>query len=146
MKSTRLLTLRARNRPRFVRRGVHDKKKLSPSWRMPKGGHNKMRRQLKAKGALPTPGYGSPAAVRGLHPSGYREVLVHNTASLAGLNAENDAIRIGGTVGLRNRLKIQERALEQGLKVLNPRSAGEEAEAETAPEAVEETTEVMADE
>jgi large subunit ribosomal protein L32e len=122
-KSTRLLTLRARNRPRFIRRGVHDKKKLSPSWRMPKGAHNKMRRQLKAKGALPTPGYGSPAAVRGLHPSGFRDVLVYNVDSLSGLNPETEAIRIGGTVGMKARMKIQAAALEQGLKILNPRES-----------------------
>jgi large subunit ribosomal protein L32e len=137
--STRLLTLRARNRPRFVRRGVHDKKKLSSSWRMPKGAHNKMRRQLKAKGALPTPGYGSPVAVRGLHPSGFRDVLIYNADSLSGLNPETDAIRIGGTVGMKTRMKIQAAALEQGLKVLNPRQSREE-------EQPEETAEVSADE
>ncbi len=147
-KSTRLLTLRARNRPRFIRRGVHDKQKLSASWRMPKGAHNKMRRQLKAKGALPTPGYGSPAAVRGLHPSGFRDVLVFNVASVSGLDPATDAIRIGGTVGRKTRMKIQEAALEQGLKVLNPREIVE-AEVEPVPEEspVEETTEeVTADE
>jgi large subunit ribosomal protein L32e len=132
-KPTRLLTLRARNRPRFIRRGVHDKKKLSASWRMPKGAHNKMRRQLKAKGALPTPGYGSPAAIRGLHPSGYRDVLVFNVASLSGLDPETEAIRIGGTVGMKSRMKIQAVALELGLKILNPHEAGE-IEAEAAPE------------
>jgi large subunit ribosomal protein L32e len=141
MKTTRLLTLRAHTRPRFIRRGVHDKKKLSHSWRMPKGGHNKMRRQLKAKGVLPTPGYGSPAAVRGLHPSGFQEILIHNVSSLEGLDSKRDAIRIAGTVGMRKRVKIQERALEQGLKILNPRSTGEE----TAP-APEEPEEVTSDE
>lgn len=143
-KSTRLLTLRARNRPRFIRRGVHDKKKLSSSWRMPKGAHNKMRRQLKAKGALPTPGYGSPAAVRGLHPSGFREVRVFNVASLTGLDPETEAIRIGGTVGMKARIKIQAAALEQGLKVLNPRETGEQRE--TEPVAEEAATEVTTDE
>lgn len=133
---TRLLAQRARARMRFVRRGVHDKKKLSSSWRMPKGQHNKMRRQLKAKGALPTPGFGSPALVRGLHPSGYREVLVHNEKLLEGLNPASEAIRIGGTVGMRKRESIQKKALELGLKVLNPRAP----EGETTAE--EETSEV----
>jgi large subunit ribosomal protein L32e len=117
---TRLLAVRARARMRFIRRGVHDKKKLDPAWRKPKGHHNKMRRQLKAKGALPRPGYGSPRAIRSLHPSGYREVLVYNEQLLEGLNPEQDAIRIGRTVGRRKREGIQQRALEQGLKVLNP--------------------------
>jgi large subunit ribosomal protein L32e len=108
---------------------------------MPKGAHNKMRRQLKAKGALPTPGFGSPAKVRGLHPSGFREVLVSNVASLAGINPETEAVRIAATVGMRNRVKIQAKALEQGLKILNPRSLEEEE----GP-AGEETREVASDE
>jgi large subunit ribosomal protein L32e len=107
-----------------------------------------MRRQLKSKGALPTPGYGSPAAVRGLHPSGFREVLVYNATSLSGLDPETVAIRIGGTVGLRTRTKIQAIALEQGLKVLNPRTTGEEEAEPALEEASEEepTEEVAADE
>ena len=127
---TRLLAVRARARMRFIRRGVHDKKKLDPAWRRPKGLHNKMRRQLKAKGALPRPGYGSPRAVRSLHPSGYREVLVYNEQLLEGLNPKQEAIRIGRTVGRRKREGIQQRALEQGLKVLNPMTI----EAETPEE------------
>ncbi len=150
MKQTRLLTLRAHSRPRFVRRGVHDKKKLSSSWRMPKGAHNKMRRQLKAKGALPTPGYGSPAAVRGLHPSGFREVRVFCAASLEGLDPALDAIRIAAGVGMRSRIRIQEKALKQGLRVLNPRAVekktAEEEPEEPATETTEETTEATEDE
>lgn len=131
---TRLLAVRARARMRFIRRGVHDKKKLDPAWRKPKGHHNKMRRQLKAKGALPRPGYGSPRAVRCLHPSGYREALVHNERLLEGLNPERDAVRIGRTVGRRKREGIQQKALEQGFKVLNPMIVEQEIPAEEEPE------------
>jgi large subunit ribosomal protein L32e len=59
--------------------------------------------------------------------------------SLSGLNPETEAIRIGGTVGMKARMKIQAAALEQGLKILNPRESGvKEAEpaVEEAPEEV----------
>jgi len=59
--------------------------------------------------------------VRGYHPSGYQEVLVHTPAQLEGLDAETQAVRIGRTVGGRKRALIQRRALELGLKILNPK-------------------------
>lgn len=132
----RLIRVRTRhNKPAFKRRGLHRKVKLADVWRRPRGLHNKQRRQFKAKGALPRPGYGSPAAVRGMHPSGYAEVLVFTSADLAGLNPETQAVRIAGSVGNRKRGAIQERALELGLKVLNAKDLTPAAE---APAAVEE--------
>jgi large subunit ribosomal protein L32e len=71
----RLIRMRAGNRARFQRRGIHEKQRLADVWRKPKGRHNKLRRQIKAKGPLPRPGYGSPAAVRGLHPCGLQDKI-----------------------------------------------------------------------
>jgi Ribosomal protein L32E len=71
-------------------------------------------------------------------------VRVFNVASLTGLDPETEAIRIGGTVGMKARIKIQAAALEQGLKVLNPRETGEQRE--TEPVAEEAATEVTTDE
>ncbi|MDH7593914.1 MAG: 50S ribosomal protein L32e [Methanomicrobiales archaeon] len=118
---TKCLSIRRRRRIRFVRRGVHDKKKLGSAWRRPKGRHNKMRRRLKSKGRLPAPGFGSPALVRGLHPSGYREVLVHNETMLRGLEASTHAIRVAASVGGRRYVTIEREALQMGLRILNPR-------------------------
>jgi len=85
---------------------------------MPRGLHNKQRRQKKAKGALPTPGFGSPIAVRGMHPSGYKEVQVYTLDDLDGLDPAEHAVRIGATVGRKKRTIIQEQATAAGLKVL----------------------------
>ena len=117
----RLLRLRNRVRPRFQRRGVHDKKRLADVWRKPKGRHNKLRRQIRAKGPLPRPGFGSPSAVRGLHPSGLEDVLVYNEAGLAALDPAAQAVRIASGVGMKKRAEIQRKAAEAGLRVLNPR-------------------------
>lgn len=126
----RLIRIRSQRRVTFKRRGFHAKKSLAAVWRRPRGHHNKMRRQLKAKGALPTPGYGSPAGVRGLHPSGYAEVMVYNTDHIAGLDNETQAIRISGSVGGRKRKAILQAALAAGVKVLNARAAPAEQESE----------------
>ena len=125
---TRLLRARNGVRPRFQRRGVHEKKRLADVWRKPKGRHNKLRRQIRAKGPLPRPGYGSPAAVRGLHPSGFEDVLVHNEAMLASLDPAVQAVRIAAGVGMKKRAEIQRKAAEAGLRVLNPRKIEAPAE------------------
>lgn len=118
----RLIRVRTDKRAKFKRDGEGKKKQLSDSWRMPRGLHNKQRRQKKAKGSLPTPGFGSPIAVRGMHPSGYREVHVYTYGDLEGLDPVAQAVRIGATVGRKKRTIIQEQATAAGLKVLNART------------------------
>jgi large subunit ribosomal protein L32e len=133
----RLIRMRNGNRPRFQRRGIHEKKRLADVWRKPKGRHNKLRRQIKAKGPLPRPGYGSPAAVRGLHPCGLAEILVFNEAMLEALDPKVYAVRMASGVGKKKKMEIQKKAMDAGLKVLNPRQA-EAPEEEPAEEPAEE--------
>ncbi len=126
----RLLNARKTNKaslPEFRRIDAHKKAKLDPSWRRPRGHHAQLRRKKKAKGAFVKAGYGSPALVSGYHPSGYREVLVHRPADVAGI-AKTEAIRIGRTVGRRKQLEIERVAREQNIKVLNPLNTFEGAQ------------------
>lgn len=123
----RLIRVRAAKRARFHRGGYGTKMQLSDSWRRPRGLQSKQRMQKKAKGAHPTPGYGSPIAVRGLHPSGYQDILVHNLAEMEGLDAATQAARIAGAVGMKKREQMQARAVELGLKVLNPKETSRTA-------------------
>ncbi len=118
----RLLRVRARQKakkPEFNFHDSHKKKRLGTSWRKPRGLHNKLRQQVASKGKLVRPGFGSPAAVRGFHPSGVPEMLVNNVAELT--RAEGCAVRIASAVGMKKRLEIQAKAAEMGLKVLNPK-------------------------
>ena len=117
----RLIRVRTDKGARFKRDGYGKKRQLSDSWRKPRGQHNKQREQKKAKGALPKPGFGSPVAVRGMHPSGFFEVLVTSLKDLEGLDPKTQAVRLGATVGTRKRIIIQEQAVSAGLKVLNAR-------------------------
>ena len=117
----RLIRVRVEKGATFKRDGYGKKKQLSDSWRKPKGQHNKQREQKKAKGALPKPGFGSPIAVRGMHPSGFFEVLISSVKELEGIDPKTHAIRIGATVGERTRVGLQEKAIAEGFKVLNAR-------------------------
>ncbi len=116
----------------FKRDGYGKKRQLSDSWRKPRGQHNKQREQKKAKGALPKPGFGSPIAVRGMHPSGFFEVLVATLTELEGLDPKTQAVRISGTVGDRKRVGLQAAAIAAGLKVLNAKTVKSAPETEKA--------------
>ena len=126
----RLIRVRADKGATFKRDGYGKKKQLSDSWRKPRGQHNKQREQKKAKGALPKPGFGSPIAVRGMHPRGFFEVLISFVKELEGIDPKTHAIRIGATVGERTRVGLQKKALAEGFKVLNARMVKAESKQE----------------
>lgn len=136
----RLIRVRVAKGAAFKRDGYGKKRQLSDSWRKPKGQHNKQREQKKAKGALPKPGYGSPIAVRGMHPSGFFEVLVSSLKELEGLDPKTQAVRISGTVGNRKRVGLQEAAIAAGLKVLNVKTVKSDIKTEKAIPAVKAST------
>ncbi len=124
----RLLGARKTNKaslPKFHRIDSHKKKCLSISWRKPMGHHSQFRRQRKAKGALVKAGYGSPAAVRGLHSSGYEEVLVFRPQDVQGIT-KTQAIRVAGGVGKKKQAEIEKAAKELNIRVLNPLNTFEE--------------------
>jgi len=106
-------------RPAFKRQEWFRYSKLGEKWRKPKGIHSKMKRRLKRRQPLADIGFRGPASVRGLHPSGFEEVLVHNVEGLEGIDPKAQAVRVGGTVGTKKRIEIEDRAAELGIRVLN---------------------------
>jgi large subunit ribosomal protein L32e len=117
----RLLTERRTiGKPQFFRQDYHKKKRTPTSWRRPRGGLSKQRKGLKSRGPKVAAGFRTPKPVRGLHPSGFEDVLVHNTEDLADIDADTQAVRIGSAVGGRKRANIEETADEAGIRVLNP--------------------------
>ena len=119
------LALRAAQKkktPSFRRTEWFRYKRLSRSgWRAPHGMDNKQRRNYKSRGSLVRIGHGKVAAARFLHPSGFREVMVHNTNDLEAIDPETEAARVGASVGGRKREHIYARADELGVRVLNRR-------------------------
>ncbi|MEE9173738.1 MAG: 50S ribosomal protein L32e [Thermoplasmata archaeon] len=110
---------RRAHRPAFRRQEWFRYKRLGRAWRRPRGHHSKLRRHLGYRPAMPSSGHRGPRGVRGLHPSGFQEVLIHRPADLEGLNPERQAARIAHSVGTRKRVSIQERADELGVRILN---------------------------
>jgi large subunit ribosomal protein L32e len=121
--SQRLLKVRKKQKakkPNFVQTDLHKKKRLKNTWRRPKGLHNKKRRHILGKGEMARVGYGSPVAVKGLHPSGFQDVLMSRVQDLDELDPSTQAVRIARTVGQRKRMDIVKKARSLGLKILNP--------------------------
>jgi large subunit ribosomal protein L32e len=117
----RLLTKRNRvGKPQFNRQDYHKKKRTPTSWRKPRGGLSKQRRGHKGKGPKVEAGFRTPEAVRGLHPSGFEEVRVHNVDDLEDVDGDTQAVRIASKVGARKRERIEEEAEDAGIRVLNP--------------------------
>ncbi|MCJ7450183.1 MAG: 50S ribosomal protein L32e [Candidatus Nanohaloarchaeota archaeon QJJ-9] len=103
----------------FTRQNSHKFNRLDNSWRKPRGRHSNVRLKKKYAKDMPNPGYRKPKDERGTHPSGYEDVLVHNTEDLKKLDPEKEAARIGSTVGGRKKEEMLEKADELDIKVLN---------------------------
>lgn len=107
-----------KEKPKWKRQ-QHYLKRLKNVWRKPRGTHSKMRKKIKGRPKLPNIGYKSPEEIRGLYPSGYRPILVHNPAQLEKIDPEKEAAIIGGTVGRKKRMLILKKAEDKGIRILN---------------------------
>ncbi len=119
---TRLLQLRAKankKRPKFIRHESWRYKKLKSNWRRPRGIDSKIRKKMKGALDHPNVGYRNPRKVRGLHASGFEEVLVHNVKELEKVNSRKQVVKIGHDVGRRKRVMLQDRADELSILILN---------------------------
>ena len=67
---------------------------------------------------MPSPGYGSPAAVRGLDRLGLKPVVVSNSDQLLKLQKGEGAV-ISSSVGAKKRLAIVEQAMKKNIRIIN---------------------------
>tara|TARA_B110001450_G_scaffold139320_1_gene130584 strand:- start:5718 stop:6437 length:720 start_codon:yes stop_codon:yes gene_type:complete len=119
----KIRSIQKKKQPAFRRQEWFRYKRLSHSgWRKPKGYQSKQRLNMKYRSPMARIGFGKIAAVRGLHSSGFEEVLVHQIGDMDSLNPELQAIRIGSTVGNRKRMAIHARADDLGVRILNRRN------------------------
>lgn len=116
----------SKKKKKFKRENSHKKAQTPESWRRPRGRHSRIRLEVNGAPAKPKAGYRTDKDIRGLHPSGYEEVMVHNTDDLEKVDPENEAVRIGSTVGGRKRAEIIEKADDEEIKVLNGKTGEEE--------------------
>ena len=116
----RIATSKKKRKPQFRADQAHRWIRVSDRWRKLRGIDSYTRQKKKGRIAMVSSGYRSPKAVRYLHPSLFKEVLVHNPSDLEGLDADIHAIRISAKVGSRKKQLILAEADTKLLRVLNP--------------------------
>lgn len=125
----RALAIRKRiksKKPNFKRQESWRYKRVEKSWRKPRGLDSKMRKKVKGWPKSVKVGYRGPKKLRGLHPSGYAEVLIRTVDNVNEVDPKTQAIRIAHTVGAKKRVEISARATERGIRILNPKQVKEE--------------------
>jgi large subunit ribosomal protein L32e len=127
-----------KKKPDFARHESWRYMKLKENWRRPRGLDNKMRRKIKGWPPTVSVGYKGPKVARGLHPSGYREVLVHNEKEISIVDPKTQAARIAHTVGKRKRAQIIAAAKKRKVVILNVKEIKAPVEEEAAPKEAEE--------
>lgn len=108
-----------KKKPDFARPESWRYLKLKENWRRPRGLDNKVRRKIKGWPPGVSVGYKGPKTARGLHPSGYKEILVYNAKEVSAVNPESQAARIAHTVGKRKRAQIIAEAKKRKVFILN---------------------------
>lgn len=110
-----------KRKPEFLRQEWFRYKELGMKWRKGKGIHSKIKKHVRYRTASPRIGYSSPKEVRGLHSSGFREIMVYNVNEIDSVNKDTEAIRIGHSVGAKKRNEMEKKAENMGIRVLNRR-------------------------
>ncbi len=105
--------------PTFLREEWFRYKRIPRNWRRPDGITSKMRINLKYRPSKVRVGFRGPKEVRGLHASGFEEIIIHNANELERIDPKTQAARIGGSVGTRKRIEIGKKADELEVRILN---------------------------
>lgn len=122
MANTKLMDQRLRRKkkqPAFIARESHHLPKVKPRWRFPGGNHSLVRMECAGKPRLPTPGYGSPKAVYGLHHSGLCPILVHSENDLNKIDPAVQGAILAADLGQKKRSLLLVKAQEKKIRVLN---------------------------
>ena len=100
-----------------------NRKKKWEKWRTPRGNQSKLRMHNKDRGLMPRIGYGRQASMRGMHPSGLKDVIVNNVDQLRWTvsASKNYLVRIAAGVGKLKRKQIQDEAEKLKVRIANPK-------------------------
>lgn len=108
-----------KRKPKFFKQDYHKKAKIKWKWKKPRGKHSKIRLCKSGHRKMVRKGYCSPRAVYGLHPTGFREVIVRNTDDFKKINPKEDGAVIAADIGTKRRIALLKKAKETNITVLN---------------------------
>lgn len=105
--------------PEFLREEWFRYKRVPKNWRRPDGITSKMRINKKYRPSKVRVGFRGPRETRGLHASGFEEVMVFCLRDLDAIDPKTQAARIGSSVGTRKRKELEKKAQEREIRILN---------------------------
>ncbi len=120
----RLIKLRKqiqRKKPSFRRIESWRYKRVNGGWRAAKGIDSDTRQKKKSGVKSPNVGYRAPRKIRGLHPSGLKEIHITHIEELEKLDPKIHGIMISSKLGIKKRLNLVEEIQSKGFRVLNLR-------------------------
>ncbi len=117
----RLLNLRnglKAKKPNFRGQDSHKRKRISKSWKKPKGLQSKIRHGFKGKQRKVNVGYRSPKEVRGLDRNGLSEVMVYSLKDLEKVGEGGVAI-LASDIGINKRITLLRKAKDEHVGISN---------------------------
>ncbi|MBS3176141.1 50S ribosomal protein L32e [Candidatus Woesearchaeota archaeon] len=114
--------LKAR-KPTFRQQTSHKRARVNPGWRRSKGSDSKMRLGLKGYSRSACIGWRSPAAVRGLHPTGLEIVTVHNPKDVEKINPKTQGALLSGAMGIKKQWVCIAALQKKNIRILNVKDA-----------------------
>lgn len=116
----RIKKLQRKKKPSFRRIESWRYKRVKRSgWRAAKGIDSKTRQKLKSGVKSPNVGYRTPKKLRGLHPCGKIEKVVHNMDQINELDPNIHGLKISSKIGNKKRMGMIEKAQLKNFKILN---------------------------
>lgn len=106
-------------KPKFIAQDSHKKKTIPKKYVRPRGIQSKMRLKRGGHRKLPSPGYRSPAEIRGTTRKGLFPVNVSQVLDLEKINPEEQIAVITSQVGMRKRIEIIKKAAEKKIAIFN---------------------------
>lgn len=104
--------------PEFKHYDSHKRKEVDPSWRKPRGLHNKMRKGIHGRPASVNVGYRTPVAVRYMTKAGLLPSLVYSLVDFGKLDPKVHGVLLGRT-GNRNKAILLQACKDKKFTVLN---------------------------
>ncbi len=112
--------MKKRKNPAFRRVECWRFKRIqNPHWRRPIGIDSQTRKKEISGVIMPTVGYRVPKKIRGIHPSGYEEIVVFTKEDINKINPKKQAIKISRKLGAKKRINLIDYAQSKHIKILN---------------------------